>query len=276
MTLTEATAVSKVNTLKARSKNGSGGALAALPAFCYSERMKYKVLLLASGVGSRLGELTKNQNKALVPINGRATVEYILDKYPADVPMVVTLGYLGEGVIDYLTKNHPERTFEFVWIDKELQGDILGFSILMRAKEHLQCPFIFQACDTLVAGEIPAPEHNWIGGYVEDWQSSTLPLQNYDTCTVEDGRVVRFNVRGTPDFDSIYLGLDGVFDYELYWKTWEALDKEKPAGTKLHPIAVYNQMLKIGTEFRHSPYSQWIDTGTPLALKKAEEYYKNK
>ena len=43
------------------------------------ERFKYKILLTTSGTGSRLGELTKNLNKALVPISGRSTIEYILD-----------------------------------------------------------------------------------------------------------------------------------------------------------------------------------------------------
>jgi dTDP-glucose pyrophosphorylase len=60
--------------------------------------MNYKVLLPTSGTGSRLGDITKHTNKALVPLNGRPAVEYILASYAKDVPVVVTLGYRGEDV----------------------------------------------------------------------------------------------------------------------------------------------------------------------------------
>jgi NDP-sugar pyrophosphorylase family protein len=235
---------------------------------------KYKVLLTTSGTGSRLGELTKNLNKALVHVAGRPTIDYVLDLYPKDVPIVVTIGYLGQGVKDYLLNNHKDRTFEFAWVDKyEGEGSSVGYSML-QARNNLQCPFIFHACDTIVAEKIPVPDKNWIGGYVEDWKSSSMPVERYDTCSVEGGKVVRLNMRGTPDFDSIYLGLDGIYDYDLYWKTFESLYQADLNNSKLHPIQVLNSMLKDGKEFWSVPYSTWLDTGNLDAIKKTEEYLK--
>lgn len=238
--------------------------------------MKYKLLLLTGGIGSRLGELTKNTNKALVPINGRPTIDYILEQYPKDVSVVVTLGFLGQSVKDYLEKNHKDRKFEFAWVGRyKGPGSSVGYSIL-QARDYLQCPFVFQGCDTLVMQEIPAPEKNWIGGYVENWNASIMDTSSYDTCSVEDSRVVRFNQRGTADFDSIYLGVDGVFDYKKYWETLENLHKQDSESSKLHPIQVYNSMLEVGIVFWSVPFTTWFDTGTPEMFKKTEQYLKNR
>ena len=236
----------------------------------------YKLLLMTGGIGSRLGELTKNTNKALVPINGKATIDYILDQYPKDVPVVVNLGYLGQSVKDYLEANHKDRTFEFVWLDKYIgPGASIGYAIL-KSKENLQCPFLFQGCDTLVMQEIPAPEKNWIGGYFEDWQASNMDTSPYDTVSTQDGKVGRFNKRGTPGFDSIYLGLDGVHDYKIYFETLEVLYNTDPMSEKHHPIEVYNKMLEKGIEFLPKHFTTWLDTGTPTGIKKTEEYLKNR
>lgn len=236
----------------------------------------YKVLLLTSGTGSRLGELTRDTNKALIPILGRPTIEYILDAHPVDVPIVVTLGYLGSSVKEYLIKTHPERKFEFVWVDKyEGVGSSVGYSMLC-AKDKLDCPFIFRACDGIFFEDIPAPDTNWIGGYVEDWSTTELPIDQYDTCSVEDGKVVRLNSRGTPNFDSVYLGLDGIRDHTLYWQIMTDLHEADPESPKLHPIQVLNRMLEMKKEFKSVRYSVWLDTGNPLALKKTEEFLKNK
>ncbi|MDO8424113.1 MAG: NTP transferase domain-containing protein [bacterium] len=230
---------------------------------------------MTGGIGSRLGELTKNTNKALVPINGRATIDYIIDQYPKEVPVVVNLGFLGQSVKDYLEKNHTDRTFEFVWLDKyQGPGASIGYAIL-QAKENLQCPFLFQGCDTLVMQTLPAPEKNWIGGYFENWQTSTMDTSPYDTISTKDGRVVKFNKRGTPGFDSIYLGLDGVFDYKVYFEILEALYNADPMSEKHHPIQVYNAMLERGVSFLPQHFTTWLDTGNIPALKNTEEVLKN-
>ena len=74
-------------------------------------------------------------------------LRYIVDSYASDIPLVITLGFLGEQVKGFLIKNYPERIFEFVSVDiYEGPGSSLGYSML-QAKRNLQCPFIFHACD---------------------------------------------------------------------------------------------------------------------------------
>src|SRR3989344_9090589 len=125
----------------------------------------YKILITTSGTGSRLGELTAKTNKSLVLLNKRPVINYIVDLYSPDIESVITLGYFGYKIRDYLIKAYPGRKFTFVWVDKyQGDGSSLGYSML-RATDKLQCPFIFHCNDTIIKGSLPSPEKfNWNGG----------------------------------------------------------------------------------------------------------------
>ena len=62
----------------------------------------YKVLITTSGIGSRLGEITKYTNKALVRIGDKPCISHIIEKYPIESKFVVTLGYFADQVKDFL------------------------------------------------------------------------------------------------------------------------------------------------------------------------------
>ena len=50
----------------------------------------YKVLLTTSGLGSRLGNLTKFTNKSLVRIGDKPVLSHIIESYPNDVEFIIT------------------------------------------------------------------------------------------------------------------------------------------------------------------------------------------
>jgi NDP-sugar pyrophosphorylase family protein len=56
---------------------------------------KYKLLITTSGVGSRLGDITKYTNKSLIKVGSKPVISHIVDLYPEDIEIVVTLGYFG-------------------------------------------------------------------------------------------------------------------------------------------------------------------------------------
>ena len=53
---------------------------------------EYKVLITTSGIGSRLGDLTKYTNKSLVRVGDKPAISHIIESYPEDTKFVVTLG----------------------------------------------------------------------------------------------------------------------------------------------------------------------------------------
>lgn len=235
--------------------------------------MKYKVLITTSGTGSRLGEITKTINKALVPINGRPTIEYIFDSYSNDTPFVVTLGYLGEQVREYLIKNYPNRIFEFVEVDKYIgEGSSLLYSMKC-AKEKLQCPFVFHACDTLVTEQIPEPDRNWIAGYLTEAAiKEGMNLGQYRTHKVVDGEIIKLLDKGESGFQSIHIGLDGIYDYQEFWRVLEDIYVRDPNNSSLSEVHVLSRMLEQGTPFEWISYNVWLDTGNIDALKKTGKY----
>ena len=237
--------------------------------------MEDKVLLSTAGTGSRLGELTKSINKALIEIAGRPAIDYILDSYSRDIPIVVLLGYLGQSVKDYLENSHKDRIFEFVWLDKyEGPGSSLGYGML-QAKNNLQCPFIFHVCDGIFVEKIPEPSKNWIGGFVEDWKKSDLPVEHYRTHTMKDGKILHLNDKGVMGFDSVHIGLDGIKDYKIWWQTLEDIYNRDPNDTSIGDVPVLYSMIKKEIDFEWIPYKVWLDTGNISSLKKTEEFLKN-
>ncbi len=231
--------------------------------------LSYKVLVTTSGTGSRLGDLTKNQNKALLEINGRATIAYVLDSYNPKIPIVITLGYLGDQVREFMLREFPDRQLEFVTVDPyEGPGSSLGYSISC-AREKLECPFIFHACDTILIEPIPAPDRNWLGGYIppqSEWESAPI---HYRTHKVRDGKVVKVNDKSVKDFNSIHIGLSGIHNYKIFWKALDEVLKNPKSDSD---VFVIEKMLSWGVEFDWVPYQTWLDTGNPQALQKTVKF----
>ena len=61
----------------------------------------YKVLITTSGIGRRLGDLTKYTNKSLIKVSDKLAICHIIERYNKNVEFVITLGYYGNLVKDF-------------------------------------------------------------------------------------------------------------------------------------------------------------------------------
>jgi choline kinase len=228
----------------------------------------YKVLLTASGTGSRLGNITKFTNKSLVRVGEKPCISYIVEQYPVDVEIVVTLGYYGDHVREFLTLAYPERKFQFVTVDKyEGPGSSLLYSI-SKAKEHLQCPFIFHACDT-ITNNIKPPNRNWMAGYKNGDASQ------YRSFNVSGTRVATLNEKGEKNTDYYYMGVCGVYDYEMFWDILFETLTDRPDDTSLSDCHVLRKMIGHGV-IEYEVMTQWLDVGNMESLKHAREQITDK
>ena len=122
----------------------------------------------------------------------------------------------------YLELVYPDRKFNFVEIDNYREaGSSLGYSI-NKAKQYLQCPFIFHVCDTILNQEdiVPDVKHNWAAGAPSD---DTSQYRQYRTLTTNGDYVDKFNEKGEMNFDFAYIGLCGIKDYQKFWKILEII-----------------------------------------------------
>lgn len=232
--------------------------------------MEYKVLITASGTGSRLGELTKYTNKSLVRVGKKPALSYIVENYPDDVELVVTLGYYGNHVRDFLELAYPNKKFNFVYVDKyEGEGTSLGYSMLS-AKEHLNCPFIYHASDTIVKGPILPPKHNWNGGYKGDDSNS------YASFEIIDGEMRKILSKGALNFDYLHIGLVGINDYEEFWQTLDKLYKENSNNSALNDCQTINSLINQGKKFQVVEFDNWYDVGNTQGLMSARKRINDK
>ena len=227
----------------------------------------YKVLITTSGVGSRLGELTTFTNKCLIRVGKKPAISYIIEKYPEDIEVVITLGYFGEQVRDFLLLAYPNRKFTFITIDKyDGEGSSLGYSLL-QTKHKLQCPFIFHASDTIVSDEIKSPNHNWLGVCKKENHSQ------YRTVGM-DGH---FKIYDKGEFGSnyAYIGLAGINDFESFWGALQNQYDKDPYDTSLSDCHAINELITPRT-WNVYHFSKWLDIGNVSELKKSRENINDK
>lgn len=221
-----------------------------------------KVLITTSGIGSRLGNITKYTNKSLVRVGKKPAISYIFENYPKETEFVVTLGHYGSQVKQYVEMAHKDLKVVFVDVDKyEGEGSSLLYSIWC-AKKHLNCPFIYHACDSITERFFYSHkvDTNWLGGH------PTKGSSHYRTFNASNSRVTRLNDKGEKSADYDYIGVCGIRDYMEFWSHADRLIK---TGEGLSDYDVIISMMNDCTCFDSRIYSSWDDIGNMDSLKEA-------
>lgn len=216
-----------------------------------SEHKNPALCILTAGTGKRMGGMSLNTNKALLPLAEEAAITHIIKKAPANYDIVVVLGYKSSSVREYCEAAHPERNFIFVYVDKYTgPGTGPGYSIL-QAKNHLNRPFVWTTSDTIVVEPFPDLENDWMGVH-----PTSVP-ELYSTAKVENGLVVDFINKSPAGFDNAFIGLAGVKNYE---KFWDSLENNKKQEKEIEIVGAY---YKIEEEEKiHAKTFTWYDIGT--------------
>lgn len=225
----------------------------------------YVVFVPCAGLGTRLGDLTRHLPKAMVGVSLQPAISRLLKQFPADTRFVIALGYKGEVLREYLELVHSDRDICFVDVDRyEGPGSGLGYTLLC-AEAQLQEPFVFCSCDTLVTGDIPAPEKNWAA-----W-SDTVDLSSFRTLDIvpPDSQVQSILEKGCHGLDSrAYIGLSGIADWQSFWEAMHeggVLAIEQGEAWGLNALCAQMPLDAIKMI--------WHDIGAPAALAEAERVY---
>ena len=227
-----------------------------------AEHQKPAVLILAAGYGSRLKNLTEKINKVLLPINNKAIISHIIDKFPNDYDFVIALGYEGESIKEYLEITHPKHNFIFENVETyEVEKSGPGLSALACSK-HLSRPFYFITGDCIIDSTIPHLDGNWIGV-----QQTSYP-EKYSTAKINnDGNVIEFCNKSTDGYDNAFIGLGAILDHEIFW------DELKNNIDKFEIIDAFKNPKKLNLKYKKL---KWFDTGNLDDLQKTREYFNDK
>ena len=218
------------------------------------------VLILAAGIGSRLKNLTKNINKALLPINNKAIISYIVDKFPSEYEFVVALGYKGESLKEYCLINYPNHKFIFVDIDNfDQDGSGPGYSAL-QCKQYLQRPFYFVVADCIIDSKMPHLDGNWLGVYPTSYP------EKYSTADVdENDNILKFVDKDTNGHDNAFIGLASIWDFDVFWNE---LESNIQNGEIVSAFKNPNKYPSFKAK-----HLKWLDTGNLDDLNRTKEYF---
>jgi choline kinase len=226
--------------------------------------MPLRVCIPTAGTGSRLGDLTKHLNKSLVSISNRPILSHLIEQFSYDTEFVIALGYKGDLVRSFLELAYPDRKFFFADVPVfEGPGSGLGLSLL-QCRPHLQMPFIFLSCDTLVRGNIPASTENWMGFAERD------NIDAYRTASIKNGTVIELcdKKEGNALSHKPYIGLAGIADFDRFWKT---LSSGQENALEEGEFFGLRSLLESGIQ---AHIFEWYDTGNIVELQKSRDAYK--
>ena len=143
-------------------------------------------------------------------------------------------------------------------------GFLSRFLKLYRCKKYLNQPFIFLSCDTIIKGELPKLNKNWMG------YSSKTDLAEYRSIDIKKNLVKKINEKRNHNKNSkAYIGFCGVFDYSKFWHEMKNGGLNAIYNGEVFGLKCLIEKNIIAKRFK------WYDTGNLPNLKKTRSSFKN-
>lgn len=140
-----------------------------------------QAIILAAGMGKRLGEFTKNNTKCMVPVNGVSLIDRLFKQLTklALKRVVLVVGYEGQKLIDYLGNERDGLKIEYVC--NPIYDKTNNIYSLFLAKELLQqddtllieSDLIFEYKMLQLLVDNPSPNLALVAKY-ETWMDGTM------------------------------------------------------------------------------------------------------
>jgi len=225
------------------------------------------VLITTSGTGDRLGEYTKYTNKSLVNVGDKYAICHIIENYEEDTEFIITIGYYGNIVKDFLLLAYPTHNFTFIEIDKYAgPGSSLGYSLL-HTVSYLQKPFIFHCCDAIIVKPIQFDEtKNTL--CVAKYASS----EQYTNIIVNNDIVEEINPKKHEHFDYVYTGISFIYDYNSFWINLQNIYDSDTLNSSLSDVDSIRQMLN-NVSFTYVILEDWYDTGNKTSYADLQKVF---
>ena len=228
---------------------------------CESElSYNFKFCILAAGRGTRNNDID-GLHKALLPLENKPVISYIIDKLDNRVEIVIAVGYKSEQIKTYLDTVYTDRKITYVDVDNyDKEGSGPGYSLLC-CKDELQVPFMFTSVDTIVEEDMAFNyiSDNWLGVSKVDLEDS----MNY--CLVHGSKYLENLYYGTGN--RAYVGMAGIHDYEDFWNALEDRQIVKDEYQVIHGFDGLENIRLI--DFT------WHDTGNNKSYQETKKVFCN-
>lgn len=230
---------------------------------------KNLVCILTAGVGSRMGKLSDELNKALFVFKDKAIISHIIDNFSSNnTKFVIGLGYKGEQIKNFLKIAHPNCKFKFVKIHPYKGiGSGPGLSLL-KCKKYLNKPFYFIPCDAYLNQKIPANKNNnWIGLGSDRIKDN----KNYCNIQVSKNKIEKIFDKISCSKKNIYqfTGLCFIKDTNVFW---DGLKDKKLINNEIQISNGFNNLIK-SSKLIYPKFIKWYDLGDYEKYKNTNKKY---
>lgn len=98
-----------------------------------------QAIILAAGMGRRLGEYTRDNTKCMLPVNGERLIDRVLDQLSqlGLSRVVIVVGYKGQNLIDYIGHRYDDR-LKIEYVNNPVYDKTNNIYSLSLAKDKLQ------------------------------------------------------------------------------------------------------------------------------------------
>ena len=168
-----------------------------------------QAIILAAGMGRRLGEYTKDNTKCMLPVNGVRLIDRLLSQLSKLElnRVVIVVGYKGQNLIDYIGNRYDEK-LKIEYVENPIYDKTNNIYSLALAKDKLQeddtllieSDLIFDDGMFSLLTENPYPNLALVAKY-ETWMDGTMVRLD------DDNNIVNFVPKAAFDYnetDSYY------------------------------------------------------------------------
>lgn len=141
-----------------------------------------QAIILAAGMGRRLGELTKNNTKCMVPVNGVALIDRLLGQLAKEQlqRVIIVVGYKGKELIDFIGSRYDGQ-LNIEYADNPIYDKTNNIYSLALVKDKLQeddtllieSDLIFDDRMIPLIAKHPYPNLAMVAKY-ESWMDGTM------------------------------------------------------------------------------------------------------
>ena len=147
-----------------------------------------QAIILAAGMGRRLGEYTKDNTKCMLPVNGVRLIDRTLDQL-AELDLkrvVIVVGYQAQNLIDYIGHRYDNR-LKIEYVENPIYDKTNNIYSLALAKQQMQeddtllleSDLIYEEGMLRLLTENPYPNLALVAKY-EQWMDGTMVRLDHD------------------------------------------------------------------------------------------------
>lgn len=215
-----------------------------------------QAIILAAGMGKRLGEYTKDNTKCMLPVNGVRLIDRVLTQLSSLKlnRVVIVVGYKSQNLIDYIGRRY-ERKLNIEYINNPIYDKTNNIYSLGLAKDKLQeddtllieSDLIFSDSLFSLAMDCPHPNVALVAKY-ESWMDGTMVRID------DDQNIVSFVPKQAfkySEIDSYYKTVN-IYKLSKDFSTHKYVPFLEAYSKALGNNEYYEQVLRVITMIDHA------------------------